>query len=387
MRVIFLFLLLFFITDSLTAQPGKISGKILNAASGQPLEGASLLLVNKNITRVADQNGAFSFIKLEPGTYTIKCTYAGFQDKIIDEIIVKENENTDLSISLDSRLSSEVVVTSKRIKAVGETVASLLIAQKNSTNVSDGITAESIKKTPDRSSSDVIKRVSGASIQDDRFAIIRGLNDRYNAAFINGAPLPSTESDRKAFAFDIFPSAILDNLVIYKTATPDKTGEFGGGIIEITTKSTSSQPIGLISIGQGYNSLITGKDRYVSEMKGGRDWWAWMTGRERCRRVCLINRAFLIYPTDLMMNSGWRKGFQNINGALPLAIQDPILIFNWRKVLTYFENSRNLLLRCFLLPITGVLYLQQAKEIVSTGPELIQAIPQCQGITRYSEEK
>ena len=72
-----------------------------------------------------------------------------------------------------------------------------------------------------------------ASIQDDRFAIIRGLNDRYNAAFINGAPLPSTESDRKAFAFDIFPSAILDNLVIYKTATPDKTGEFGGGIIEI----------------------------------------------------------------------------------------------------------------------------------------------------------
>jgi outer membrane receptor protein involved in Fe transport len=118
----------------------------------------------------------------------------------------------------------------------------------------------------------VIKRVTGASIQNDKFAVIRGLNDRYNASFINGAPLPSTESDRKAFAYDIFPSGIIDNLVIFKTATPDKTAEFGGGIIEITTKSTSSKPISIISISQGYNNLITGKKSFASEMKGSRDW-------------------------------------------------------------------------------------------------------------------
>ena len=268
-----LFLISFLsITILSLSQTGKITGKVINANSGQPLSGASLVIVEKNTLKIADQNGAFIFAKLEPGIYTIKCSYNGFQEKIIEEIVVKENENTDINISLDSKLSGEVIVTSKRIKAAGETVASLLIAQKNSANVSDGITAESIKKTPDRSSSDVIKRVSGASIQDDRFAIIRGLNDRYNAAFINGAPLPSTESDRKAFAFDIFPSAILDNLVIYKTATPDKTGEFGGGIIEITTKSTSTKPMGIISLEQSYNSLITGKERLFSEMKGGKDW-------------------------------------------------------------------------------------------------------------------
>lgn len=271
MKLANLLLLLFFVANGLYAQTGKITGKVINANSGQPLEGASLTL-NDSTVRVADQNGSYSFNKLQPGTYTVKCTYTGFQEKIVEEILVKESENTDINISLDSKLSNEVVVTSKRVKAVGETVASLLVAQKNSANVSDGITAESIKKTPDKSSSDVIKRVSGASIQDDKFAIIRGLNDRYNSAFINGAPLPSTESDRKAFAFDIFPSAILDNLVIYKTATPDKTGEFGGAIIEITTKATSSKRIGIISVGQGFNTLITGKDRYISEMKGSRDW-------------------------------------------------------------------------------------------------------------------
>lgn len=272
MKKIFLHLFLIFIYNINFGQTGKISGKVINTTSGQPLAGATLIIIEKSTLKVADQNGVFSFNKLDTGLYSIKASYNGFEEKIIEEIRVKENENTDINISLDSKLSDEVIVTAKRIKAAGETVASLLIAQKNSANVSDGITAESIKRTPDRSSSDVIKRVSGASIQDDRFAIIRGLNDRYNAAFINGAPLPSTESDRKAFAFDIFPSAILDNLVIYKTATPDKTGEFGGGIIEITTKSTSTKPIGIISFGQGYNSLITGKDRLFSEMKGGNDW-------------------------------------------------------------------------------------------------------------------
>ena len=269
----FYFLFLFNILSFLSfSQTGKISGKVISASSGVPLGGASIILLESNGLKIADLGGLFTYSKLKAGTYSIKCSYAGYQEKIIIEIVVKENENTDVTISLDTKLSDNVVVTSKRVKAAGETVASLLIAQKNSANVSDGITAESIKRTPDKSSSDVIKRVSGASIQDDRFAVIRGLNDRYNAAFINGAPLPSTESDRKAFAFDIFPSAILENLIIYKTATPDKTGEFAGGIIEITTKSTSSKKIGVFSLSQGYNSLITGKNRYFSEMEGKNDW-------------------------------------------------------------------------------------------------------------------
>jgi outer membrane receptor protein involved in Fe transport len=266
-------IILIAISHIVFAQNGKISGKVISANSGQPLAGASLTLVEKTKTRAADQNGVFSFSKLEAATYSIKCSYAGYESKIIEEIIVKNNDNTDISISLDIKASDEVVIKApKRLKAAGATVESLLIAQKNSANVSDGVTEQTIKRTPDKSSSDVIKRVSGASIQDDKFAVIRGLNDRYNAAFINGAPLPSTESDRKAFAFDIFPSAILENLIIYKTATPDKSGEFAGGIIEITTKSSSTKPIASFSISQGYNSLITGNNRLFSEMKGANDW-------------------------------------------------------------------------------------------------------------------
>jgi hypothetical protein len=251
-----------------------ITGKVVDDFTGLPLGGGSINLIEKSISTVADQNGVFIFSKLDAGSYSIKCSHVGYVEKIVTDIYLKENESKEVSISL-SKASKELksaVVAATRVKGAGETVATLLVAQKNSASVSDGVSAESIKKTPDRSSGDVIKRVTGASIQNDKFAVIRGLNDRYNASFINGAPLPSTESDRKAFAYDIFPSGIIDNLIIYKTATPDKTAEFGGGIIEITTKSTSSQPITIISLGQGYNTMITGKKRYVSEMKGRSDW-------------------------------------------------------------------------------------------------------------------
>lgn len=271
MKKIYCVILLLIVAQLAYSQTGKIVGKVISTSTGRTLGGATILLLEKSISKAADQNGVFDFSKIEPGTYSINCSYAGYQSKIIEEIIVKLNENTEINISLDLKTDDAVVVTAKRIKAAGETVASLLVAQKNSANVSDGITAQSIKRTPDRSSSDVIKRISGASIQDDKFAIIRGLNDRYNAAFINGAPLPSTESDRKAFAFDIFPSAILDNLIIYKTATPDKSGEFAGGLIELATKSVVAKNFTTISIGQGYNTLLTGKTRYYSEAEGKSD--------------------------------------------------------------------------------------------------------------------
>ncbi len=272
MRKFFVLELMLLFSNFMFAQTGKISGKIISAGSGQVLSNATITLIEKSKIAIADQNGSFSFTKLAPGTYSLKCSYVNYNEKIIEEIVVKDKDVTSVTISLNGRTEKEVIITTPRIKAARESVASILIAQKNSASVSDGISAESIRKTPDRSTSDVLKRVSGASIQDDRFVVVRGLNDRYNAAFINGAPLPSTESDRKAFAFDIFPASILDNLIIYKTATPDRAAEFGGGIIDITTKSIPAKNFTSVSFSMGYNSVTTGKQRLFSDAKGSTDW-------------------------------------------------------------------------------------------------------------------
>jgi outer membrane receptor protein involved in Fe transport len=128
-----------------------------------------------------------------------------------------------------------------------------------------------MKSRPDNKASDVLKRISGASIQENRFIIIRGLNDRYNSAYINGAPLPSSESDRKAFSYDIFPSVMLDQILIKKTATPDMPGEFAGGVVYINTVQPKDSNFQIISIGTSFNTLSTFK-KFSSYQGGKTDW-------------------------------------------------------------------------------------------------------------------
>lgn len=256
------------LTLIINAQTGKIIGKIIDAKTGETLPGATVLIEGTTKGASADFDGNFSLNGLQPGKYTLIASYITYDNKKFVDVIVKENDVTNFNIGMDqssSQTLNEVVVQAEMNK---ENTNTLFVMQKNNASVSDGISSESIKKTPDRSTSDVLKRVSGASIQDNKFAIIRGMSDRYNSAYLNGSPLPSSESDRRAFAFDIFPSGILDNLVILKTATPELPGDFAGGIILINTKNIPEKNSTSISISGGYNSLTTFKD--FKTYKGGK---------------------------------------------------------------------------------------------------------------------
>ncbi len=248
----------------------SIRGLVTDQATGETLPGVKITLEGTQKITLTDFDGKFNFNGIPEGNYSITAKYATYTTKTITDVGVKTGEPTILNIAMGSAVSEqqEVVVTATMKK---ESNSALLLAQKNATTVSDGISAESIKRTPDRSTSDVLKRISGASIQDNKFAVIRGLNDRYNAAYINGAPLPSSESDRKAFSFDIFPANMLDNLVIIKTATPELPAEFAGGIIQVNTKSIPEENFQSLSIGGGYNTITTGKEKMT--YKGGKlDW-------------------------------------------------------------------------------------------------------------------
>ncbi len=253
------------------SQTGKIVGKIIDAKTGETLPGATVLIEGTTKGVSSDFDGNFTLSGLQPGKYNLIASYITYDNKKFIDVVVKANDVTDFNIALDqssSQTLGEVVVQAEMNK---ENTNTLFVMQKNNASVSDGISSESIKKTPDRNTSDVLKRVSGASIQDNKFAIIRGMSDRYNAAYLNGSPLPSSESDRRAFAFDVFPAGILDNLIILKTATPDLPGDFAGGIILINTKSIPEKNSTNISISGGYNSLTTFKD--FKTYKGGKTDW------------------------------------------------------------------------------------------------------------------
>ena len=127
---------------------------------------------------------------------------------------------------------------------------------RNSSVISDGLSVEFIKKTPDRSVGDALKRVNGVTIQNDKFVLVRGLADRYNSAMLNKTILPSTEPDRRAFSFDIIPSGLIDNIIVAKSATANLPGDFAGGIIQVTTKDVSNDFFSL-GLGMSYGAVST----------------------------------------------------------------------------------------------------------------------------------
>lgn len=248
---------------------GLITGKVVDGKTGENLGGIAVTAEGTNFRATTDPEGRF-VLNLPAGVYDLNFNNVSYDVKIEKQVEVKVGEEIPLEIALDPKMN-ELSTARVKGKAKKETQQALFIQMKNAPSVSNAISLEMIKKTPDRNTADIMKRVSGASIQDNKFAIIRGLSDRYNAAFINGGTLPSSETDRKAFSFDIFPSQLIDNLTIYKTATPDKTGEFAGGIIEINTRDIPEKTFFHVNVGTNYHTISTGKT-YQSYQGGGLDW-------------------------------------------------------------------------------------------------------------------
>ncbi len=243
------------ISQGLYAQ--SIEGRILSDRN-EPLSGVSVELVGTSAGTSSDVEGRFIIRVPSAGSYSLQFSAIGYQTKIVQDIVVKPNEKGNIEIYLDTDnqlLSSVVVKTSAR----KESVQSLLNFQRNSPTIADGISAEIIKKSPDKNSSEVLKRVSGTSIQENKFVVVRGLIDRYNVATLNNALLPSSEPDRRAFSFDIIPSQLLDNIIIYKTANPDLPGDFAGGVVQVSTKDVPNENFLQLGGGLSYNSLSTGK--------------------------------------------------------------------------------------------------------------------------------
>jgi TonB-dependent receptor len=256
-------LLLCLLIGSQAFAEGKITGIVTDGASSEALIGVSISLFEKGgeipkSGTLTDIDGNFSF-EAEEGTYEIEIKYVGYQAKKITDIIITNGKTTPVTVTMDERKNTELaeVVVQGTLKK--ESVNALYTMQKNAVAVSDGISADVIKRSPDRSTSDVLKRISGTTIVDNKFVIVRGLSDRYNTALVDDAPLPSTEPNRKAFSFDIIPANMIDNIIITKSGTPDLPGDFAGGVINILTKEVPEENFNNISIGTGMNTASTFK--------------------------------------------------------------------------------------------------------------------------------
>ena len=252
--------LLFSVAVSAQKGTGKLTGKVTDATTNESLAAVSISVKNTKYGGTTIADGTY-IISLPPGAYTVRYSYTGHKIKEITGLVIKAGESTFMDILLEtaSKEMQGVVVTATVRK---ESQSSIYSAQKRSAAVSDGISIEAIRKTPDNNAGQILRRVSGVNVQDNRFVVVRGLRDQYNQTVLNGAVMTSTESNRSAFAFDLIPAAVLDNVTINKTATPDMPGNFGGGIVQINTKDFPSNDFFSILVQAGFSDGTYRKDFY-----------------------------------------------------------------------------------------------------------------------------
>lgn len=244
---------------------GVIRGMVLDKTSKEPLIGATIMVDAGRTGTTTDIDGRYS-MELREGRHNIHISYVGYSDTIVvANILAREKETIlDISLSPDATSLSEVTVTAVARK---DTEAAMIEEERQSDVVQTGVSTQQIAKTQDKDASEVIRRVPGISIIDDKFVMVRGLSQRYNNVWLNGSAVPSSEADSRAFSFDIIPSSQLDNIVIVKSPAPEYPSDFTGGFVMVRTKYQPTNSGFDISLGTSVNDMTHFRD--FKYYKGG----------------------------------------------------------------------------------------------------------------------
>lgn len=218
------------------AQTGSIKGTLTDAKTNEAMLGTAVRVEGTQIGTQTDLQGNFELARVPAGVHTVIFSFVGYTNKVISNVRVEAGKTTVINTSIAEANTTLDAVVVRGTKNKG-TEVSVITEIKKIEQIAVGISAQQIQKTQDRDASAVVRRVPGVSIQDDRFVIVRGLNERYNTVMLNDAITPSTEVDTKAFSFDLIPSSAIDRMLIFKSGSADLPGEFGGGVIKIYTKT------------------------------------------------------------------------------------------------------------------------------------------------------
>lgn len=246
---------------SAMVQIGTVQGQVVDASGGGPLPMAEVAVVGFDLTTATDLNGRYSLPGIPEGTHAITVRLIGFQAKTVTGVSVHGGASTNLNVTLEA---SAISLDAIEITAALErgSAARLIEERRAAPTVVDAIGSAQIAKSPDSDAAQALKRVTGLSIVGGRYVYVRGLGDRYSAARLNGAPLPSPEPDRKALPLDMFPSTLLEAVTTTKTYTPDQPGDFAGGLVNIQTKDFPGERSFRVSLGTSYNTATTLRDGF-----------------------------------------------------------------------------------------------------------------------------
>ncbi|NNE55091.1 MAG: TonB-dependent receptor plug domain-containing protein, partial [Flavobacteriales bacterium] len=264
---------LFFLLTSLTAfaQSGQLSGVITDSADGMGIPGANVYLKETLQGTSTDLDGNYTIQGIAPGTYTLVCSFISYEDQFKEGLLIESGQVTQVDVAMGEQVNliagAEVIVKENRA-----TVFAIDRIKSKAAVPMDGISSASIKENGDSDVASAAKRVTGVSVEGGKYVYVRGLSDRYSKTTLNGAEIPGLDPNRNSVQLDLFPSSLIQNMMITKAFTPDLPGSFTGGLINIETKDFPEEFEQNLSISLGYNTQATFNSDFITYEGGNTDW-------------------------------------------------------------------------------------------------------------------
>jgi TonB-dependent receptor len=258
------------------AQSGTIKGNVKDAVSGEAIIGANVLVMGTAQGAQADIEGNFEIPKVKAGTYSIVVSFISYKTDTLKDITVYPDQTTMVNATImeEGHELTEVVITGAKVT---NTDVSVITEIRKSDLVAVGISAQQISLSQDRDAAQIVKRIPGVTIINNRFINVRGLSERYSTVMLNGVIAPSSEVDSKAFAFDLIPSSMIDRMLVYKSGSAELSGEFAGAVVNIETKSVVDENSLSVNITGGYR-LGTTFDDFYTYQGSNTDWLGFDNG-------------------------------------------------------------------------------------------------------------
>ena len=250
---------------------GTLKGRLLEAESGEPALGVVVMLDGTNFQDISGLDGTFTIRNLKKGTYKLTIRHISYAI-IQKEFSIGEDEIVQLDMALEAAAElrlKEVSVVGKRDGAADQTARAM---ERNASQVMNIVSGKTIQISPDLTVANVIQRVSGVTLErnsngDGQFAILRGMDKRYNYTLVNGVKIPSPDNKYRYVPLDIFPSDLLDRLEVYKALTPAMEGDAIGGAVNMVMKDAPDRFTFSANISTGYNELFMQRDFMTYDFK------------------------------------------------------------------------------------------------------------------------
>lgn len=262
------------------AERGTITGTVLESWEGKPLAGVTVMVRGTILAVTTDAQGRFQLTGVPPGVHTLQFSAPGYTRATLGEVLVAPGQTSPVTYSLRPEFyeMEEYVVTAPELEPQE---GGLLLERQSAASLIEAIGSERFTRLAAGDAAEIMTKITGVAVVEGKFAVIRGLSDRYNLALLNGADVPSADPYRRAVQLDLFPAEVIDSVVVRKTFTPDLPGGFSGGAMDIRTRSFPEQFVFKAGAGMAFNTQATGKERFLTYPGGGTDWLAMDDGTRR----------------------------------------------------------------------------------------------------------